>query len=655
MHYDDRLATVLRLPTPGRNMARVQMTQLLDLLGAAPSDARGDLLDEAYLRLNTLCNEFPPHEIGAMVAEPGLRLRSPRLLASLGQLGPAVARASLHVAQLDEASWLDLIPALPPACWSLLWQRHDLAPTPRMLLARLGAGNRALPDATSAPDAPASSPAPEAPESPTPASGTGVERPEHMVVQIPTTVLAPLTAPVFRAAPVLAPPPQPAPPPEADAAETPAVADTPASATEAPAPVAEPPQQAADGIGAIVRRIEAFRRAREAAQREAGAGSPPPQDAPRLPLGEEPQGPTTAAFDVETDCDGCIIHADAAVAPMVVGLDLAEVGAGIADEAEAGEGPGLAELIRHQQPIRGAIARLAGAPAIAGGWLLDAVPHFDMLGGRFVGYLARFRRLPQPAGAVAIAPSAAAGGEPADSHVDRLRQSLHELRTPVNAIQGFAEIIQQQLFGATPHEYRALAAAIAADAARMLAGFEELERLARIDSGAMDMADGDSDLADSVCATLARLEHHAAAHGIGLELEGLTRPLPLRLAAIETERLCWRLIATLVSACAPGESLRLHLARDRGAACLDVSLPATLAALLESDGGERLFHAAVRPAFDGPSAGMFGTGFALRLARAEARAAGGTLIVREGRLCLRLPGLTRADAGHSHELRGKFS
>ena len=55
---------------------------------------------------------------------------------------------------------------------------------------------------------------------------------------------------------------------------------------------------------------------------------------------------------------------------------------------------------------------------------------------------------------------------------------LHELRTPVNAIQGFAEVIQQQLFGPTPHEYRALAAGIAGDAARILSAFEELDRLA---------------------------------------------------------------------------------------------------------------------------------------------------------------------------------
>ena len=40
-------------------------------------------------------------------------------------------------------------------------------------------------------------------------------------------------------------------------------------------------------------------------------------------------------------------------------------------------------------------------------------------------------------------------------------------------------------------------------------------------------------------------------------------------------------------------------------------------------------------------------GFALRLARAEARAAGGSLMVEGTSLCLRLPGLTQNATGHS--------
>src|SRR5690606_20458848 len=89
---------------------------------------------------------------------------------------------------------------------------------------------------------------------------------------------------------------------------------------------------------------------------------------------------------------------------------------------------------------------------------------------------------------------------------DKLRQLLHELRTPVNAIQGFAELIQQQLFGPAPNEYRALAAAVAVDAARLLAGFDEIDRMAQLEVGTLTLDEGRSDARAIVCAILRRLE-----------------------------------------------------------------------------------------------------------------------------------------------------
>jgi two-component system OmpR family sensor kinase len=44
---------------------------------------------------------------------------------------------------------------------------------------------------------------------------------------------------------------------------------------------------------------------------------------------------------------------------------------------------------------------------------------------------------------------------------------------------------------------------------------------------------------------------------------------------------------------------------------------------------------------------VFGVGFALRLARAEARAGGGELLRKGDRLRLTLPGLTGASPGHT--------
>ncbi len=386
---------------------------------------------------------------------------------------------------------------------------------------------------------------------------------------------------------------------------------------------AEPPVRAApeaigapkaigapEAIGAIVQRIEAYRRARTA--------QPPfATDAPRLPLDDTPL-PAPApvqAFDFTSDASGRINWAEARLAPMVVGRTL-------------GQGAAAAR-VRRQQPLRAVPQTVAGSPLIAGAWLIDAVARFDPAGGRFAGYVGRFRRAPAPAPAP-------------DGEADQLRQVLHELRTPVNAIQGFAEIIQQQLFGPTPHEYRALAAAVAADAARMLAGFEELDRLARLSAGALDLAAGHGDFAACVAATVARL---APREGPApFRLTAAPGALPVVLAPTEAERLCWRLLATLAGAAAPGEVLTLKLGVAGEQAHLSAQLPAALAALDDA----ALLHAGADAPEATRAAGMFGTGFALRLAMAEARGARGELTRQKEMLNLLLPLLTTATANHSH-------
>lgn len=398
---------------------------------------------------------------------------------------------------------------------------------------------------------------------------------------------------------------------ECEAPEAPPPAPPAAPATlglAAAAPMAE------DTIGALVRRIEAFRQARENGAVLA--------EAPPLPLGLEPLGSRqVTSFDFASDGDGRIVWSESQVAPMVVGHALGRGNA--------------AGAVRLHQPLRAAMVTLVGAPAIAGDWQVDAVPRFDPLGGRYIGHIGRFRR-PAPA---AVAPVTA---PPADSEADRLRQLLHELRTPVNAIQGFAEIIQQQLFGPTPHEYRALAAAVAADSARILAGFEELDRFAKLDSGAQDLAGGACDLASCLAATVAGLQPESGQSGPRFRLES-PPSLAVRMVEEEAERLIWRLLAIIAGSAQNGEELPIALI-DRPVPTLHMTLPAALAGMDNA----ALYHAAAQPEGQAPSAGMFGIGFSLRLAGVEARAAGGTLVRHGAALVLTLPGLTPGAGDPSH-------
>ena len=93
----------------------------------------------------------------------------------------------------------------------------------------------------------------------------------------------------------------------------------------------------------------------------------------------------------------------------------------------------------------------------------------------------------------------------------------------------------------------------------------------------------------------------------------------------------WRLLATLGGGCSSGEMLDANLTVDETTAVLTCELPAQL--LSEED----IFAAAVRPIGSAINAGLFGAGFALRLARAEAKAAGGGLVRNDETIVLTLP------------------
>lgn len=383
--------------------------------------------------------------------------------------------------------------------------------------------------------------------------------------------------------------------------------------------LAGPPLRAdADaGIGALVRRIEAFQR-----ERKHGSATP------RLPLGDlrEPEAEQPRrGFDFATDTQGMVSWADPAMAPLAVGLQLA----GARPGAVASLDPAGAAAMARRLPLRGAHASLLGPAEIAGEWRIDAAPVFGPTNGQFAGYQGRLRRPLPPRTRV---PS----GEG-----DRMRELLHELRTPVGAIQGFAELIQQQLFGPAPNEYRALAAGIAVDAARLLAGFDEIDRLARLETGVLRLDGGSCDLRDAIGQTLRRLEGVLRPRSARIDLAVHGSPFTAALEEPEALQLAWRLLATLAGAMAPGEIIDISLTSDGTRITLEADLPTSMLA------GADLFAATAPAQPRAITAGMFGTGFTLRLARAEAVSVGGELERRGDSLCLVLPALTGPAATHT--------
>ena len=624
MHFDDRLATVLRNRATGERAARTQFRQLIDLLGERPQAGNPSLKAAAYLRLIALAEAIPAKTRAAIVGEAGWRFRNPELVRWFGEAAPAVSAAALYRANLTGEEWEVLIPKLPIRARGFLRHRRDLPPEAVRVLDQLGVQDRALP----LPEA-AQADAIELPEFLPIDIGHDIEPLEIGLDDTELTVAAPPTdgTPPENTAPVddpiglgIEPSENETPPPlsrepkpfvltPANDAEDAGAATTPAAITPSPA-VADN-----DGVRALVQRIAAFKRARE--ERGDGTGDP------RLPLGEPPPArkPLTS-FSFGTDSDGRIDWAEPDIAPMVVGIDLA------ARCDRGGDGPDIARAFLNRQPVRGAMLSLDGAPQISGDWIVDATPRFTRSEGRFYGYVGRCRR-------------AAAARELAEmAEADRVRQLLHELRTPVNAVQGFAEVIQQQIFGPTPHEYRALAATIAGDAARMLAGFDELDRLARLESGAMDLDQGSSDFAAIARRQITQLQTVLTPRLARFVVdESDDTAAPLALAQNEAEVLAWRVLATLAAATGAGEQVSLTLTTDNGTADRgQVELAAQLPVALRQ--AQDIFASDTRTSGGAVNAGIFGAGFSLRLARAEARAAGGDLTRVDDILVLSLPLLT---------------
>lgn len=562
MQIDDRLATVTRARTHGAMAAHTQYRQLLDLLGASDPMADNALLDEAHRRLAALSKMIPAPIRAAILREPWLRIRNASVLQRMAEMDPDIAAAAIARADLPEAEWLGLVERLPVRARGFLRLRKDLPSSVVGLLERLGVHDRGLPGP---------------PAEPAAVRGTASATGEKIV----------------------------------DVAARQRRRQPPEAANDEIAAAAEQPDSA---IGALVKRIAAFKQAREDGTSRQNGDDRALDDgatAPRPPREID-------AFDFATDAEGRIDRAEPRICAMVHGIRLSH----ILPKGLVGNG---VDAFQRRQIIKASHVVLDGAPAIAGSWRLDAVPIFTLPGGAFSGYAGRLCRASEPC------------AEASEDHQnDRIRQLLHELRTPVNAIQGFAEVIQQQLFGPVPHDYRAFAAEIAGDAARILSGFDALDRLARLESGALQPEAGSSDLAEILRQTAEQLAPSLHSRNAVFSVEYGAENTQVPLAAEECRALVWRLLATLAGSAKAGTEIAISVASDAHGATILCDLPEPLGEM------DDIFSFANRASTGALNVGMFGTGFVLCLSRAEAAAIGGSLDRVDDAIRLRLPLLDAA-------------
>jgi len=390
------------------------------------------------------------------------------------------------------------------------------------------------------------------------------------------------------------------------------VGPAPGPATEAPPPAAETSaEEPAPSIGDMVARIERLKSKREAqpaAGREGEAAYDP------LARPEPVTGP--GLFRWECDASGQIGWVDGAPRGALIGRSL---------PGEQGAPRELVRAFTDRLPFDEAPVSLP-TPALEGEWRLSGIPAFSPVDGRFLGYRGIARREGDQDAAPDIVPDRFLAGD-----AEALRETIHEIKTPLNAIIGFAEIIDGQYLGPAHRSYRLRAAEIVAQARMLLSAIEDLDFAARL-QGRTPGEGKLADLADILLPLAEEWVSQASSRGIQLRLAPLNGQARLRLDGDLANRLLKRFIGAVIDAAAAGEQIRIDTGEGRRRLSISATRPAATTHLSEA----QLFD----PSFSADAEGegsRLGLGFALRLVRGLARLAGGDLRPSPSGLTLILP------------------
>ena len=369
------------------------------------------------------------------------------------------------------------------------------------------------------------------------------------------------------------------------------------SPPDEPSRLAGAPTPATPSLHDVVQRIEQRRRSRAMMRR--GGLAPAAQPVPAL-------------FRWECGPGGDIAWVDGAPRGALIGRSIARAQNGDGDRVDS-------EVVRAftvRAPFRDAGLTVAGDSLVSGDWKISGVPAFDPADGRFRGYRGVALREQEDG------PDAAEEAVQALSDPDSLRELVHEIKTPLNAIIGFAEIIEGQYLGPADRRYRERAQEIVRQARLLLTAIDDLDFAAKVHSPAGG-THGRVNLSELTERMAPALRDLAANRRV--ELDG---PRAAREATAATEpeladRLIFRMCSALIEQAEAGERLRLSVERAGERWRVSMTRPARLAGMPETEllGGE----------------GDVEQGFSLRLVSGLARIAGAELIAPNGALSLLFP------------------
>lgn len=569
MQFDDRLKTVLMQPVEDNHDRTVRWRQLVDLLSRMTGTDDEGLVEAALAMVRQERGQIPDAARAATVRAIAGRTNDPRLIAIFAQDKLAIAAPLLAASDLDEKGW-----ALVDENAS-----DEIA----TLLESLGRSNSHV--GSPIEDSEAALPMLEdeavflEPTSPTadvdeaaPSIGEMVARIERL-----RTMRDPIEVDV----------PSP---------ELATIAEAEKDHAEATAEMGEPSE----------------------ASNEAQVITESTELAAEYSAVEPVSAENAALFRWECDASGQIAWVDGVPRGPLVGRSLSD------DEVNNRE---LVRALGDRAPFDGAMLKL-DEPKVQGDWRLSGIPAFSPRDGSFLGYRGIARR---EADLPMIEPKGHGRRTRVNRDLDALRETVHEIKTPLNAIIGFAEIIDGQYLGPAHRNYRLRAAEIVGQARTLMGAIDDLDFAARLQAE-MNSERLSTPIASVMEVIRQDLDQRAAVADVTIAYTvepGLSVGTGDELAS----RLIRRFLSAAMNAGEAGERFEVAISRaEEGQVRIAMSRPMATVGL----GEESLLDPAY-VADEGEGASILGLGFALRMVRGLARMVGGEVRVEQGALAIFLP------------------
>lgn len=330
------------------------------------------------------------------------------------------------------------------------------------------------------------------------------------------------------------------------------------------------------------------------------------------------------SFLFETTSDGTIHWVDGVNRGAVIGLSIAEA----ALAGEPGTDGVASGAFRQRAEMINARMVIEGGATDAGEWRFSALPWFDSASGHFRGYRGSARRPLHNEIPYGQSHSSAAG--------DSIRQLIHELRSPLNAISGFAQIIEGQMFGPVSQDYRQLASAIIVDATNIQTIIDDLDTTAKAGTAEEDHSDSETtDLSQILRLVEQDLHDLATEQQVDLCISRVGGPFFAHSSDRGARRMVGRLLTALVDVAGDDKSVIGQLVFEQShpeMLQLRVVRPATIRFAAPAE----LLDPGFSPSGEAPGAAILSLGFSLRLVDSLARAVGGGLEIGHNALTLRL-------------------